>query len=474
MTVLKTRQPLKRVAGLLSLLFLGGCASFSDDGGFAVAETSARTHLGKEVRWVKSDAEAETVQVKVQDLLKSPLSADDAVQIALLNNRGLQASYAELGVAEADYVRAGRPANPGFSLARLRREGEVEIERKFIFDIIGLFTLPFAMEIEQRRFEQTKVQVAREVLKVAAETRRAYIDAVAAEETRTYMEQVREAADASAELGRRMARVGNWGRLQESREQVFYAEAVAQHARAKQAALSARERLTRQMGLWGEQTAFKLPSRLPALPANAKDLPDVEATALAQRLDIQMAQREIEGLSKSLGLTRATGFINVLDLSYLRNSSTEKPQQTGFEIEVRLPIFDWGGARTAKAEHLYMQAVNRVAEIAVNARSEVREAYTAYRTHFDVARHYRDEIVPLRKRISDENLLRYNGMLIGVFELLADAREQIGSVMAAIEAQRAFWGADAELQLALTGGGGMTSSASAQRIAAPTASSGGH
>jgi outer membrane protein TolC len=98
-----------------------------------------------------------------------------------------------------------------------------------------------------------------------------------------------------------------------------------------------------------------------------------------------------------------------------------------------------------------MQAVNRAADLAVQARSEVREAYSAYRTAFDLTRHYRDEIVPLRKRISEENLLRYNGMLISVFELLADARQQIASVNAYIDALRDFWVAESNLQMAMTG-----------------------
>jgi outer membrane protein TolC len=141
----------------------------------------------------------------------------------------------------------------------------------------------------------------------------------------------------------------------------------------------------------------------------------------------------------------------VLELGYIRNSETGQPRQTGYEIEIRLPIFDWGGARAARAEHAYLQAVNRAADTAVRARSEVREAYSAYRTAFDLAKHYRDEIVPLRKRISDENVLRYNGMLISAFELLADARSQIASVNAYIEALRDFWVAEAGLELALYG-----------------------
>ena len=147
--------------------------------------------------------------------------------------------------------------------------------------------------------------------------------------------------------------------------------------------------------------------RSPDLPKATREINDMESLALKQRLDVQGAMKEAENIASSMGLVKATGFINVLEVGYRRNSETGQPRQTGYEIELQLPIFDWGGARVARAEHTYMQAVNRAADTAIRARSEVREAYGAYRTTYDLARHYRDEIVPLRKHISEEVLLRY-------------------------------------------------------------------
>ncbi len=249
-----------------------------------------------------------------------------------------------------------------------------------------------------------------------------------------------------------MAQTGNWPFLTMAREQAFYAEATAQLARARQAEVAAREALTRRMGLWGEDIGYTLPERLPELPASAREAGDLEAQALAQRLDVQAARRDAEGLAASLGLTKTTRFLNLLEVGVLRNQEDDGPVQRGWEVELRVPIFDFGSARTARAEHQYMQAVNRVADTAIRARSEVRESYSAYRTAFDLARHYRDEIVPLRKRISEEMLLRYNGMLSSVFELLADSRATVASVNAYVEAQRDFWIAEANLQMALTTG----------------------
>jgi outer membrane protein TolC len=433
------------------LLAVSGCATFSDDGGFDIVESTARERINKDVKWSRTAEDRESIAGRISELLKKPLSADDAVQIALLNNRGLQATYAELGIAEADRVRAGRLPNPGFSYARLRRGHEIEIERGVHFNLLGFLTLPFASRVENRRFEQTKLDVAGRMLVLASQTRKTYFRAVSLQETVNYMIQVKEAAEAGAELANRMVKVGNWSRLAQIREQTFYAEATAQFARAKQAATAERERLTRLMGLWGEDTTFQLPERLPELPTSAVERHDIEQAALSQRLDVQMAKRDVDAVAGSLGLTKATRFINVLEVGYLRNSETDQPVQTGYEISFELPIFDFGSARTAKAEAIYMQSVNRAAEIAINARSEAREAYTGYRTAFDLAKHYRDEIVPLRKKISEENLLRYNGMLIGVFELLADAREQAGSVNSYIEALRDFWIAESDLEMTLTG-----------------------
>ena len=442
---------LRVLALLTSAAVLGGCASFTPDGGFGAVERTTKERIGKDLQWARGEADLDVVANRVGELLAKPLTVDDAVQIALLNNRGLQAGFQELGITEAEVVQAGRLPNPGFSFGRNSRGDEREIERGLHFNLARLVAMPLVGRMEARRFEQVKGRVSMSVLSLAADTRKAYFTALAAEETVRYMRQVKQAADASAELARRMEQVGNFNKLQRAREQSFYANAVLQLARAEQAQRSTRERLVRLLGLWGAQTQFTLPERLPDLPSSPLELSDVEQVALAQRLDVQGAKLAAEQTASNLGLTRTTRFVNVLELGVMRNSSNEEPTQRGWEIGFELPLFDWGGARVARAEAIYMQTLHRAAETAIIARSEVREAYTGYRSAYDIARHHRDEIVPLNQRIAEENVLRYNGMLIGVFELLADARTQIASVNASIEALRDFWIAQADLDMALIG-----------------------
>ena len=455
---------------VLSAALLGGCASFSPDGGFDAIQSATQSRLQKDVVWARDDASRSQAQARIDTLLAKPLSADDAVQIALLNNPGLQAAFNTLGLAEADWVAAQRLPNPGFSIGRLTQGSEVEWERSLHLNLARLLTMPMRANIEQRLFEQTRRELVLEVLRLAAETRKAWVLAVAATQTAHYQQQAMEAAEAGAELARRMAQVGNWSKLKQAREQSFYADAALAVARAEQVKGQTRERLVRLMGLPGVDR-LQLPDRLPDLPAAILPLPDVEQQAMASRIDLQMTRLQAEALAKNLGLTRSTRFINVLELGIINNGSNEEPQQRGYEISFELPLFDWGQTRVVQAESRYRQALERARETAVNARSEVREAYALQQGQYAIARHLRDEVVPLNQRISEENLLRYNGMLIGVFELLADARSQIASVNAAIEAQRDFWLADADLQMALVGTPGKTMIAT--RTASATAESGG-
>jgi outer membrane protein TolC len=455
-------------------LILAGCATLSDDARFATVEQAVKERTGADTKWLRSDDDVGGVRSRIRELLGKPLGPTEAVQVALLNNPGLQASYAEVGIAEADLVQASRWRGPTFSIGRMRRDGESELERGVFFDVLGLLTIPLSTKVQERRLESVQQRAAAEALRVALDTRKAWFQAVAAQETAKYMAQVKDAAETSAELARRMAEVGNFSKLNHAREQAFYAETATQLAHARHNATAARERLARLMGLWGTDLAFQLPERLPDLPREAREGGDLEAQAIAQRLDVQGARREAESVARSLGLTRVSRFVNLLEVGILSKSETAEPTWKGWELEVGIPLFDFGGARVARAERQYMQAANRAIETAVQARSEVREAYSAYRTAFDVARHYRDEIVPLRKRISEEVLLRYNGMLMSVFELLADSREQVAAVNSYIQASRDFWIAESDLQMALTGrspGGLQTMGSAAPAAAAPA---GGH
>jgi outer membrane protein TolC len=440
-------------AALAAAFLLSGCATLAPDGGFGSVAGSTRERIGAEPRLARDDASARELQDKVRALLAGPLDMNGAVRVALLNNPGLQASYWKVGIAQADLVQASRLQNPSFGFKRTSNRsdsgGNLEIERTFGVNLVGALLTPLASRLEARRFEQVKLEVGAEIERHAADTRRAWVEAVASSQALEYARQVDAAAEAGAELAGRMARTGNMNKLDLARQQLFYAETSAALARAGKQAVAAREALTRLLGLWGKDAQYTLPEHLPELPAAPAELQDVERIALEQRLDVRAARLDAQATAANLGLTRTTRFINALDLAYTNRSDSGVPRANGYELTVELPLFDWGGARVAKAEATYMQAVNRVAQTAVTARSEARESYLGYRNAWEVAAHYRDHIIPLRKQISKEVLLRYNGMLASTQDLLDDSRDQASAVSSYIDALKEFWTAHANLEAAL-------------------------
>ena len=437
----------------LALAILAGCSTVSPDALRADVDRLAQGRLGDVAPARPGQSRTEAVR----DLLaQGPLDAPAAVRVALLNSPSLQASLATLEISEADRVQAGILPNPLLAVGRLREGEVVEIERLISFNVLNLLTLPWRSKYAGQQTELAKLQAAQAVIGHAASTRKAWFNAVAAQQTANYLRDAKDAAEAGAELARRMAKVGNWSRLQQAREQATLADIAAQLARAQQSALAQREKLTRLMGLWGAQAGYTLPERLPDLPKALPQRADIEAQALRERLDVRAAKDEARHVADSLGFTRVTGAIDVLELGWQRNTTFDnaagaKETARGPEIELRLPLFDWGQGRGARAEATYQQAAANVGAVAVQARSEARESWHGWRTSYDVARHYRDEVVPLAKFINEETVLRYNGMLASVWELLGEARNHVSAVSNAITAQRDFWIADTDLGTALTG-----------------------
>jgi outer membrane protein TolC len=434
------------------LLSVSGCASFSNDGGFNAVQKTTQQHLKQTAVWANTDDLRAKNSAQVNALLKEPLSQEDAVQIALLNNANLQANFYQLQIDEADMVEAGSLPNPSFSMLYAKNNGEYKIEQILTMNVLALFTAPKASAIEKHRFEVTQNKVALSILQLARQTRNAYIRALAAKQQVEYLEQVLQSAQASGELAKRMQKAGNWSQQTADREQSFVATTAIDLAQAQHDCLVAEENLTQLLGL-SDPSKFKLPPRLPNLPSSEDSLRVVNQEDFSQRLDLQQTRLNTEALAKQLGLSKATRFMNVLELGPARvlEGRRSDPSKKGVEIKFELPIFDWGTAKVKRAEGRYMQAINEAKQQAIVAASEVRSQYDLYLTRYAIAQRYRDEVVPLRKRMLDESLLRYNGMLTSPFELMATAREQVLAVNEYMTALRDFWLADSDLDMALVG-----------------------
>lgn len=462
----------------MAAIVLAGCASVNFDQTLADTGGTLGTFTQGKLELSRTQEQVQARSKLTADLLAQPLGMNKAVQLSLANSPAMQALLAQSWADMAQAEQSGKLANPVFSFERMRLGDELEIGRLLSFGLLELLTLPRRQAIAQGQIAQAQIQLSATVVDQVTQVRQAWVRAVATQQSLQYAQQVNAAAQAGAELARRMQQAGNFNKLQRAREQSFYAEAVAQLASAQHAATAAREELVRQLGLTDAQAAqLQLPDRLPDLPKTPHQASVVTAGAKEQRLDVQLARHQLDLAGKSQGLNLLTSVLDV-ELGIRRDTVFDNAEGTrstrkGYELDLRLPLFDWGTSQRAAMNAQSLAAANRYENTVRAASSQLRESYSAYRTAYDVARHYRDEIVPLRKTMGEETMLRYNGMLIGVFELLADTREQITSVSAAINAYQQFWLADAALAASMAG---KPTSAGAMSVssASSAGSAGGH
>lgn len=399
-------------------------------------------------------------QKAAEGLLAKPLGQDNALSLAVLNSPQFQVLLAEHLRTSNEAAQIGRIANPIFTFERLTVQNaannELEIGRMLTFGLLDLISLPMRQGIAQQRLQDAQLKLHAEVLGHMGKVRKAWVKAVASKQQLMYAQQVHESAEASAELARRMQAVGNFNKLNRARQQLFYADATTRLATAELDATASREELVRLLGLSNQQAQkLNLPDRLPDLPQQILPPTALSTALLEKRLDVQLAKAQLNAASREQGLGNVASFTDI-ELGLKRDTAYDKAdgdvaKARGFELDIRLPIFDWGNLKRESLNAKTLAAANQLDYTVRAASSHLRQSHAKYRSRYEIARHYQDEVIPLRKAMSDENLLRYNGMLIGVFELLADSRDQVATVIQALAAQEQFWMAHADFQAAQWG-----------------------
>ncbi|HXG53466.1 MAG TPA: TolC family protein [candidate division Zixibacteria bacterium] len=431
----------KRNAGWLSvlLIFLSGCATVALNAGFdevsvAVAERGA----GKIVWNSGTDLDKEAAE-KVSSLLKGGLTADEAVQIALLNNRDLQAIYSDLGIAQADLVQAGLFQNPVFDAAVLFpvSGGRPDLDLSVVMNFLDVFYVPLRKRVATARFEETKLKVAGAVLDFARQVRTAFYLHQANEQMLELRRTVVQTLTASLELARRLHEAGNITDLDFARERALTEAARLELRTAEMAERQSREQLNALMGVWGKNTEWRTGGRLPDIPAQTTAGDDLERLALSRSLDLSIARQRIIAAGEQLGFNRATALIPEPTLGPL--GEREEGWEAGPTVELSIPLFDRGQARIARALTELRRARQEYYGLAVRIRSVARAVQDRMSGSRDRALYYRDILVPLRERIVNEAQLQYNAMQLSPFELLRAKEQQIETAAAYIEALRDYW-----------------------------------
>ena len=467
-------------AATLAAALLSGCASLPDDDGFGRADSVARQHLGTPLQRADRPTAPHSAAATLKAALAAPLTEQAAVQIAVTQHPGLQADLERLRAEAAEGALAASLPAPGFMLRRTRAGEELEWEASLHASLARLLALPWLREREAQRLSEAGHQAAIRVLQHALQARSAWLDAVAARQQAAVAQAALESAQASSTLAERMQKAGNFSALQAARIHLAQAQvkAAALAAAAQQRSSEARLRLA--LGL-PAHTALTLPDTLPELPPQAPaDLPD-SAQQLAQRSDVQSAQARWKSLQSGARADQAQRWL--ADAEIGPEWAIEGPLRSGhlhsrsWELGLRLPFWD-SRVRQVAADSRVRVAELELQQTQLSALADIQEAHEAARLQWQMAQHQQTVALPLARQIAQENLLRYNGMLIGVFELLDSAQQRLQAEQAAVMALRDYWLAQAQLQTALLAppGRALTAAASASSSNRPAAAadSAGH
>lgn len=442
---------------LIILGFIAGlsaCAGVPKESGFKDVQTMVGSRENHRLHWHQGSDADRKIEQTIKTVLKKPLTAEDAVQIALLNNPRLQAVYEELGISQADVVEAGLLENPViFGQVRFPDTSGVanNLEFGIMQNFLSLLMMPSRKRLSAIRFEQVKLQVADEVIRMAADVRKAYFSALSAKQVRDLRNEITVSAENSFDLAQRLHTAGNIGDLELAREKAQFEETRLELANREAALLDSREHLTRLMGLWGHLIDYRLPEQLPPIPIEEIPFEHLESVAIENRLDLASERKAVEALSQALGITIDWRWVGQIEIGISTERDTDRTWVTGPSLTIELPIFNQRQDEIARLEAQLRRSQQRLAAQAIDIRSEVRRLQNRLITQRYIVNHYKENVLPLRERIVQLTLQQYNYMLVGAFDLLMAKQMEYRAYQQYIESHRDYWIYRADMQRSLGG-----------------------
>ena len=436
------------------VLITTGCAQVPKEAGFNEVKGLVEQRVDYRIHWNQETEADLEVERAIDELLKNELTPEAAVQIALLNNPNLQATYEDLGVTQADVVEAGLLENPViFGQARFPNRSEESTNYEFgvTQNFLNILMQPARKKLSAIRFEQVKLHVADEVIRMVTDVRRTYYAALGARQLRDLRNEITSAARSSFELAQRLHTAGNISDLDLARENAHFEQSRLELANSETALLDAREQLTRLMGLWGSQTGWRLPEQLPDIPTNEIPLERLESMAIENRLDLAAEKKAVEALAQALGITIDWRWIGQIEVGISRERETDRTWVTGPALAIELPIFNQRQADISRLEAQLRRSQKRLTAQAIDIRSEVRSLRNRLIMQRNLINHYRGSVLPLREQIVDLTLKNYNYMLTGAFDLLMAKQQEFEAYQKYLEAVRDYWIIRADMQRSLGG-----------------------
>jgi cobalt-zinc-cadmium efflux system outer membrane protein len=434
-------------------VFVSGCMSMSLNAGFEDVKAAVGERSGSQVFWNNGTELDKEAAEKLDSLLKRELTADEAVQVALLNNRELQGLYSDLGVAQADLVQAGLLSNPIFDAAvmfPIRGGGRPDIELGAAMNFLNVFYRPLRKRVAAARFEEAKTRLTGSVLDFAGRVRSAFYAYEADEQMLELRRTVVDALAASFDIARRLHQAGNITDLDFFRERAQF-EASRLSLRAVEVSVrQRREELNELMGLWGVQTQWQSAGRLPDIPEQLPDTKDIERLALERSFDLAEARQRIIVAGQELGLIRWTTLLPEFSAGP-KGERNDGSWEVGPKLEFPIPLFDQGQARAGRTAAELRRFQQEYYAVGVRVRAQARAARDRLEGAGDRAMYYRDILLPLHERIVNEAQLQYNAMQLGPSQLLRAREQQIETAVSYIGALRDYWLARADINQMLSG-----------------------
>lgn len=441
----------KHYLSLALLAALSGCASVHSDKGKDSLDQVAISQASTALVWDRNSAEQQKIDQAIQAVSTAPLDLQSAVKIALLNNPALNARLQSIGVAQAELASASSLGNPLFSAARLSSSDSTQVSLSLEFNFLNLILLPQRKKIAEYEFEQTRLEVAQQILDLSHDVKVAWFEAVAQAQQEELMQTVMQATEAASRLAYKQLMAGTGTKREQARKQLFFNKAKQAWLLAKAENYAAKEKLNRLLGFSDDANRWSLPSQLPELPEQRPELANLDQQALKDRLDIQAAQQKVQQLQKQIGIARGETLLADTSLGVETEKSSGEARMTGPSLSIGLPLADTGSAAKYRAESMLKQSEFELAAVRATALSEVRAAQALLQARFDIAQRQQQTVLPLNNTILVETQLRYNGMLSGVYDLLEDRQSEVEAAADYITMLKEFWLADAELNYTLGG-----------------------
>lgn len=421
---------------------------------FQGVQQSVQERSGKTLRWEKDRGAHEQALQEVRQLLRKPLTVDTAVQIALLNNRSLQATFEEIGLSAADLIEAATIPNPKFDLAIRfpdKPPSGTYIDYGVAIDFLSVVMIPLKKRVAKDRLEAAALRVADASLELVSQVKSAFYSLQASQQLLRQFKVIVDTNAASLDLAQRQHEVGNITDLALAQQQAGYSRSRLDVASTEAEIRRNRERLNRLLGSWGTDIDWQITGQLPEVPSSEVPMRALERLAISQRLDLQADYLQVTSQAKNLGLTKSFRLVGALDFGFDSERETDSQTRTGPTFAIELPIFNQGQARVARSEAALRQSEDKFEALAVDVRSRIRELRDELASKREIARFYQNELLPGERRILNESLIQYNAMEIENFELFSTKAEEARTEREYLEAVRDYWITRAELERAVGG-----------------------